>query len=274
MTSIFTDAQIEDAFAHAPAAVRQAIEDGISAKVVLAIGKKRGLQAERIGAFSETVRNMLIGLLSPAELPGALASIMPPDSVATVVDELNRSLVVPLQEYVKNPEKEMEPGVFLTALETSSDTKTLVPPPSLVSPAPTPAPARPVPQVPVAIAASQPPAPVPAPAVSVASPVPGQATASAPVAWQPELRTMAHDIEAMKNGDHSEPAPPRPAAPSVAPAPAPVPPPSQPDPWAAPVTPPPVNSVPSMTRTPNPDPEELTQGLKKYGIDPYREPVE
>lgn len=241
-----------------PPAVRDFVTSDKLDEVVLELAGKYQMHADQSGKFHEALVYMLLGVYDPERFVARLTQAgIPGESVQGVIADLNDRVFVPLR-----------------ATEADAPTTTpaapapVAPQPAPVRPTPAPAPAAP--QIPEAPVFHDP------FAVLTQSAGPQQAIAPeapAPVPAEPTMRTMAHDVEAMKTG--TAPAPVPYAAPSVPP-PAPAP---APESFIAPA---PVDPLPSVRTFPpaqapaekSPDPKELHETLKKYGIDPYRESVD
>ncbi len=224
---------------------------------------KHKLHVDTTGTLAEGVTQMIAGIISPTQFLQELRGAGVSDVVANnLLQDLNTRVFKPLNEKIR------EDGFVVP---TTSESRPEQPQ------------ARPAPQTlratqPLQTSPPNPPVPLPpTPAVSVApQPVPPQPKPiPSPVAQPtprpiaaPAMRTMAHDVEGMKEGKVPPPFfanPVPPAAPVSVPPPAP-----RPVPPVFPTTPPPPREVPSLT----PTAEEVSSSLKKYGIDPYREAVE
>lgn len=237
---------LQQAFAQAPEYVRSYISSG-----------KYDAFTEKIktvGSFTEDVQSiisnevlmMLLGMSEPQELATNLvqeAGITAEEADAVVV-LANTEIFTPIQN-----EAQKAPASIAPRPQASSAPQApIVPVPSIATPPP--------------VQPYVPPVPIPAPQPQ-----------ALPIV--PEMRTMAHDVEAMKNGVPQ--AKPIPAQSTPAPVPQTAPIPVQPTP---PVVPPEVGmgarpvTAPTTPRVRTPDSAELTSTLKKYGIDPYREAPE
>lgn len=253
-----TDEQIGDIFSKASVEIQEALESQELLDMLHTFETKYLLHTTTVDKTAELIRNLMLGITSPKELNEELILIgVSPETAEKVLGDINTVMFMPLRDKVKppvipsqNPAPAPIPPQPIPAVP-----KPLMPAPSLVPPPPS--------------ISSMPPIAPPAAVLPTEIPV-SEATAEA---WKPEVRTMAHDVEAIKTGNAPVSQPPAQPVPPP-PAPAPVKEAPLPDPWSAPVTPPPVNSIPAVTRTPVPNPEELKQGLKQYGIDPYREQID
>lgn len=226
---------IKSAFQKAPAAVQEALGDtGIATEFVFSLRERFGLPIDKLAPAAELVRDMLIGLATPAEFNTEMTMFVgEKDKAALIAAALNKEVMEKLRK------KEITKG---TAPALSPSTSPLIDKPLTT-------PAQPIVQEPV-----QPGAPKPA-----------QAAAAAPIIAQqgPSLRTMATDMQAAK--DH-KPAMPHPYTPSVANLP--------PAPVVAPPPAPPKSSAPIAPRVQTPSSVPGAPVVKDYGNDPYREPVE
>lgn len=269
MDGQFTGDMVRAAYAKAPAPMQDAFSSDATGAVLAELRAQYGLEGESAATLGREVAYMLVGLTNPSQfVPRLIQGGIPSTTAESIATAINEKIFASLKDSMRElaATVQTEPSV----VPPPTPAKPLVPPPSLVPPQ-APAPSYVPPPVPPA-----PPTPPPPPAPVAPSPASPTEEASEP--WKPEVRTMAHDVEAIKTGTMPTPQQPAPVVQPPAP-PQPVPTPTQqvprvPDPWSAPVTPPPINSIPAVTHTPVPNPEELKQGLKKYGIDPYREQID
>lgn len=215
-------------------------------QTVLRLSNKYGLHADQAGTFQRSFLFMLMGIHSPEQFLSDLKG-------AGIGEETARSLAADVNEEVFKP----------------LQAKVIAPPTPRPTPPPTYTPAAPVVQAPAYVP--------PAPAVPPPPPAPVAAT-PAPVVPQPlpaaeehpSMRTMATDMQAVKEHRDPEPMPYQPPAPPhFVPPPAPAPPPP------VRVAPPPVPPPPAARTTP-PPPSNLPGApvVHEYSVDPYREPLE
>ncbi len=255
---IFSEQQIEDALNAAPQAIRDVLEDGTLDTSVAKSCQEQGLHVDQIGAVALHSQNILIGLLKPSEFIFELESSGIPKPVANaILQDLNEQVFKPLNEKIRaekesgeeTPEEPVEP--------TRTPEKPAPPPPPRIEIAVQEPPPVPViaPQVQAPVATPPAPTPTPPPVAPMPpAPTPPPTPAPEPPAppATPQMRTMAHDVEALKDGKMPEPQRPAPPTPQT--------------PAQAPVTHEAAQDMPSH--------QEVTESLKQYGVDPYREPVE
>lgn len=264
----FSQEQVSQGIERAPSPVQRLLDDGIDIEVVFAIKKKHELSDEVFNSLEKLVEASLAGLLSPTALAGELVGAgIPPTKAPLIMEDLTRALFKPLQEFMKEPEREMLAADFLDLVPDPTATEEAIDDLEIIRlPAPDhtlPAPEQPVAKrPPVASSINRlivPAAPKPAPAVPQASPK--EPVASKPPAprAEPRIRTMAMDVEAVPTKD-AAPLRPHPEPHTNAPRPA-----------AAP------KPVPPAAKASGPTQDLSSQALKvpkNYGVDPYREPVE
>jgi|GEM_PF-1533401 len=241
---IISPEQIEAAFEKAPQNTRFFIEEGLLAEKVEEISKRNALPLPVVRQFATLCRNALLGLVSPANFSEELISSgAPATAVATLTSAFLEEIVKEVS-VVKIPESE-------EGASTSDNYKVaqhMLPEghhhddqlsPDAVKPS---------------VSASAIVRPEPTPVKTTPIPPVPVSVRPAPItqpAVQPlRPRTMASDVEAMQTGGKSE------AKPFVKPQP--------PAPPAMPVVKPPVSAAAA----------NVHEDLKKYGVDPYREPVE
>lgn len=315
-----TNDQFQAKFKTAPYAVRDFVMGVELEDFVASAGSKYQLHVDTLGKFSDVVTALLLGFITPTQLPKELSELgINSTNINTLTQDLNEKVFKPLREKIQTEDTqgiEASTGVLeKTNLTTvSSQTKTFepaqptqkqnlsrpqpsatsvpqAPRPQSFQPAPTlrpvsapVVPQQPRPQAPQAVVRPQTPPQV-RPAVSVppepkptspvfapfpkAAPPPPQPAPVAPAprtaeeitSTRPAIRTMMRDAD---QAQHPAPTP-QPVAPTQ---PKPITPPRI---ATAPVTTPSFNKT---STTPSPNAQELSDTLKKYGIDPYREPVE
>lgn len=269
------------AYDAAPAPIQNFIDDERLADFMINLQMTKKMQVDVAGEVSNRILLTLLGVLSPNELPAELkAAGVPEEQVDEVLKAANDSIFLPLREEMRNAPQTPAPQ---QAPSSPQAPLVSVPTPIAIPQAPAPQPVQPV--VPAYVSPMpQPPAPTYTPPVQPVAP-PEPYVPAAPVA-----RTMAHDVEAMKDGHFvpawappATPAPVQqaaPAAPVFTPMPAPVTAPA-PQPKQSAYVPPPINALrsePVVQKQPVsdtlPERKEITDTLKKYGIDPYHEPVD
>jgi|CXWL01.1.fsa_nt_gi hypothetical protein len=307
-----TNDQFQAKFKTAPYAVRNFVMGVELEEFVASAGSKYQLHVDTLGKFSDVVTALLLGVITPAQLPKELSELgISSANISGLTQDLNEKVFKPLREQMQN-EGEQETETSVAVLEktpllkeqvsatTSSQIKTPaaqpVARPSIQTsrpaiqhpPRPTSAPVtarQPRPQAPQPAMRPQTPPPV-RPAVSVppqskptppvfapfpkAVPPPPQPAPIAPAprtaeeiaSSQPAIRTMMRDAD---QAQHPAVAP----QPTVVTEPKSIP--TPPRIATAPVTTPSFDKTPA---SPTPNAQELNDTLKKYGVDPYREPVE
>lgn len=276
----FSPNELTQAYESAPSQVRNLLDSGSFAPFITETAQKYSLSHMARHTLAGISRNAILRLISPEEFSSALAYIgIPASSIEEVMSEFRGHLTqgvaieqtagvnAPKEEYTSPAEPETpEPGVpenlpkpepelSLPPAEAAAVNKTPTTLPSPATPVP---PAVPSPKPPL----EKKPAPVMSqiPIIPVAPQViPSVAAPNHP----PQARTMASDVEAMQTGQGSTPV----KAPTLSQPARPAPPPVLEMPAAPPVAPKPaVEREPSMNT--------VHEDLKKYGIDPYREPIE
>ncbi len=281
------------AYDAAPPQIQAFIDDERLADFMINLQMTKKMQVDVAGEVSNRILLTLLGVLSPNELPAELkAAGVPDEQIDEVLKAANDAIFLPLREEMR------------TAPQTPA-------PQQIPAQAPS-SPATPLVSVPTPIAMPQAPAPQPAAPIYTPPAQPPMAPEPyippAPVAM-PVARTMAHDVEAMKDGHQpsawtppvapqnpspafsvptsfSQPQAPVaykmpqavPPAPVFTPTPAPM---SAPQPPRPAYVPPPINALRPDPLTPKqpssdtlPERKEITDTLKKYGIDPYHEPLD
>lgn len=238
-----------------PAPVRDYVTSDALNQDVLWFGRKYQLHTDQMGMFRQEMMFLLLGVHPPVRFANVLEDQgFAEEMVEGMLADLNERVFAPLRKAEREwsmEEKKRAPAP--TPVRASSPP--LVPPPAPIAP-----PVKPVvPTVPVPPAAATTP-PTPAPTQTA----PTITSITTPPVYEATMRTMAHDIEGMKDGHAPAPVPHHIPDMPVAPTPALVPP-----PIPAPVAP----SAPA-TSLHAPDPVEVKQTLQKYGIDPYREAPE
>lgn len=265
--------QYGTAFNAAPRPVRSYVVDGKLNEAVLNIAKRRNLHVDATGILQENTENMLLGVTAPAQVLGELILAgVDAETGKGILDDLNKDIFMPVREKVRHF---TETGEDLISPKDPEEEAPEVP-----TPTPLPEPEKPIPPtvVPeVTVPPIQIPAPVAPPPVVVAPPAPPPMPVTPPappiqapitVDEHPSMRTMATDMQAVK--EHrtpepifSQPVPPisytPPAAPPVRIAPPPAPPPAP-------------AAMPQKSVTPPPNLPGAPV-VHEYSVDPYRESV-
>lgn len=257
------------------------------------------LHVDTIGVLSESTSYMLMGLMSPSQVLGELATAgVDSDTAQKVLAEINEKVFKPIRQQLQDqgtvqtpakpkPEQKVSKPVEQTLPPNNGPVPNRIPVP-IYSPLPVsstpsvpPTRVQPPPNLPGQMPEPPAPRPVPpTPHIEVPTP-PAPVNVTEQPAPQSDqhariMHTMARDMAALKSGADplrvAHPAPPAWAEAPNKPAPV-VPPP-------APVVPPqpqaskPVQTVaPAELEAPQPQ-DALRTHLKQYGVDPYREPVE
>ncbi|MDB5264982.1 MAG: Phage Tail Collar [Parcubacteria group bacterium] len=264
-----------------------------------AIMERYSLHIDQGGALERELLLMLLGQETPETFVESLNAMqLDPATVTAIVADVNREVFTPLRKAERDGVREPQPPQPIQTQPQKPDplpVPALVPPPSLpVAPAPValPVPASSIPS-PINVINSAPHqalAPIiqPAPALPVTLPgsselVPEGKPVEVPVTWsapipkaetpttqppdvsvsQPEhreMRTMAKDMEMLKNGINplANTTPEVPEAPKRA--------------FQEEYVPIPLNLP--HTPVPSASPFRKAPDMKNYGTDPYREPVE
>lgn len=256
------------AYEAAPAHIQAFIDEERLDDFMLELQMKTKMQADVAGIVSDRILLTLLGVIAPQELPEELeASGIEREQVESILKAANEAIFLPLREGMRTtPESRVQ-----SQSPSQAQSREAAPLVSVLKPIYVPE-SRSVPPVEAAATPTYtPPTPEPiAPAY-----IPPAAPAPAPV-----VRTMAHDVETMKEGAWTPPTPPAPPVVSTPPL-------EQPNTASvSPVVtpePPQVAYIPPRPEpiTPReqsidrvPERKEITDTLKKYGIDPYHEPIE
>ncbi len=244
-----------------PAPVRDYVTGKKADAAVLELTRKYQLRTDQAGELHKGLLMMLLGVYAPGRFVNILEDAgFSEETTEGIVADLNERVFAPLRKM----EREATQRTPAPAAAPERAPLASVPAPL----APVMRPAEVVPPKPTAIATprtnapeSVPPPPERAPVAAVPPPPVTPA--------EPVMRTMAHDVETF--GEVPVPAP---VAPSRAPVPPPMP--QTPTAWSTPVPAPRTETPPPHPARAfgSPDPQEVTDTLKKYGIDPYREPPE
>lgn len=245
---------------------------------------------------ADILTGILLNLVPPAQVEAELTELgLSKESADAAIQEMNDRIFAPLQKQAREQAEAEKVAAEEAATAVPNDVvagpdaepppparPAVLPPPALVAPRiELLRPSTPPVQTPPAPVAPITPNPTLQPIAPVAMPAAAPVSIPVPPQTQLPMRTMAHDVEAMKGGSPASAAmqvapatAPPPVSLPIAPAPVAAPLPKE---WAAPVTPP--NDVPAFDKTPNisapripaPDKKEVVSTLQKYGIDPYRE---
>lgn len=262
-----TDAQLKSAYLAAPKPVQDSLNDGVATDFVLDLQSKYPIHIDTLGSITSLVRDLLLGFCSPPDFHAEMTLLVGEENARKIIAEFNSNVLLKLRdaerEEQEHPHLAEKPGI--SNPEPTNIIENQIQP---VIPTPTVSPAAyypPPAQGSVMPAQVPPPAPAPVPV----SPPPAPAPAIPAGEYYPQMRTMATDIEAVREHRIPEPisvahtTPPIvPAAPPQVVTPPPTPP--APPPQIAPVRPMP------------PPPANLPGApvVKSYSVDPYREPVE
>lgn len=252
----FTQEMIDAAFASASPSIRFYIEEGRLADAVGKIIKKNSFPSSLAVPLAELGHGALLGLIPPAVFSKELAVVGAPSAAIGAITSSFYEEVVkkaaetkipePFDESTLPPLEETPPEPQPSPTTHDGIEQHMLPeghhhdasPASMPKPATT----MPVMKVPV-------PAPRPTPQPP-ARPIPAPAPRPAPMQEPIRPRTMASDVEALGGGKNVPKPTPRP----------------QPAPMPKPVMPQAPVQAPSA--------DAVHADLKKYGVDPYREPVE
>lgn len=260
-----------------PAPVRSYVTGKGPDAVVLELTRKYQLHADQAGELHKALLMMLLGVYSPSRFVGTLEDAgFSEETTEGIVADLNERVFAPLRKAEREAEKKPPTPAKAAVPPAPRPPLASVPAPLGAATMPAPEPPRPAPIAAVPPAA----APSPAPAIQPATtPTPAPRPSAPPP--EPVMRTMAHDVESMNGqGASQAPAYPPPVpVPAPTPTDAPAPAPERaavPSAWSAPVSAPRSETPPPHpTRAIGaPDPQEVASTLKKYGVDPYREPPE
>ncbi|HEX5774474.1 MAG TPA: hypothetical protein VFY28_00715 [Candidatus Paceibacterota bacterium] len=102
----YTDEEIIRAIDSAPPAVRSAVSSAKTARTIADIGSQYKLHIDVIGTLAQLNRNMLVGLMSPAEVLGELVyKDVPAEAAKGILTELNKRIFVPIQQQIRSGEE-------------------------------------------------------------------------------------------------------------------------------------------------------------------------
>ncbi|HVW82976.1 MAG TPA: hypothetical protein VHC68_03485 [Candidatus Paceibacterota bacterium] len=273
-----SDADIAVILRNLPAPVREFLSNGQCGVFAEAFMARYNLHADQAGLLEHELTALLMGLESPDEFVVALSAEgkLPNETVQSIVDDVNREIVSPLQDALRaapkeapQPPKKPRPVVPVLAKAPSAQPGAQMPKPAQPTP--------PKPAMPQVSAPMRP--PLPKPSTPPANPglAAALAKAGAPPANLPGAPRPAALLE-----DHEEPhislgaRPPAPAAPRPVPQTPPAPQAARLQ-WNAPPKPP-TPPAPPMPRPAMPPPQNLAPkpppAPPAPGIDPYREPID
>lgn len=231
----YTREQIQTAFQQAPDAIRAAFLSQETAEIIYSLKNQYKLHVDTAGDLGAQVGYLLLGIITPAELFGNLVLAGTDEKTArAAMEEINNRIFLPLREKMR--------GQASTIPAITTPSYTAAPAPLFQQPE-----IRPVINEPMPPAAPVAPAPAPLSQVSSAD----------TISSEPQIRTMAHDMEDAKN--HTGAQNPIPSA------------------WSNPTTPlaPIKDAFHIEPAAPKPEPVVQQPPIEKtYGVDPYREPVQ
>jgi len=251
----FSDLQIDEAKLSAPEVVHDFIYSGSLADRIESMVRGKELKPEEISVLIDSIRNSILGLLSPEDARGNLQEAKVPETIileaiGVIGEVLKSASSAPKTAASTEPElkalhdAEKAEGHLLAEPQKPAASSKEPIQIDLDAPAPTASVSKIIP-------AARPISVIPAPTPS--------APARPPVSI-PRVRTMVSDVEAMEPAGKTAPAhaaaPQKPAMPKP--------------PVHAAVTHPPVSPAAPKVATPT----STTPAPKAYGADPYREPVE
>ncbi len=187
----FPKEQIIDAYQNSPKLVREAFNSEGTIAIIRDIRTRYNLHVDTAGTLGENVGYMLIGLLSPSEFLGNMVLAGIDEQTAKgVLEALNTRIFIPLRDRIKNGDTDeggsSAPSITYNTPAPNSrapNREAALPPPALE------------------------PKPV-APPIPATSPTPKLPYNLVPeVNEQPQIRTMARDMQLMQQGIHPEMAP-------------------------------------------------------------------
>lgn len=266
-----TPEQLKSAYLSAPQAIQKALDDGIATDFVLGLQVPYQLHIDTLGVFTALVRDTLLGFCPPADFFQEAVTLVGEEKAKKITEAFNTEVLLKLQKEERAASGNTENVKGSVSMSSPSAVEPLTTLPQ--NPAPTIHTAyvpTPIPSAPAVASAQSVPAipsvPVMPPTLSVppAAPYAAPRAAVSPPSFPqeptqgPAMRTMAGDMQAVK--EHRE------LTPLFRPVTAPVQPPPPP---VAPLAPPP---LPARTAAPPPDLPGAPK-VEKYGVDPYREPV-
>lgn len=242
----FTNEQISRAYDSAPKTVQDFLENGELGMFITSTAATFSLSLEARRTLATLARNALLRLITPSEFEVGISQLsVTPSTKAAIVQNFKSSvnaimtMAEPKQQAQSTPLPTPVPPDHLLPPSTT-EAATLSPHISRKQPLPEEEPRK--------VSAQQ---------ISHATPAqiidPGRPRASEPVRVQARFvppRTMASDVEAMQGQKRREKVAPRPVAPQGP------------------------QVSPAQKQRPAPAVAAVHEDLKKYGIDPYREPIE
>lgn len=259
--------------------------------VTVRLMAKYQLHIDQTSQFQRAFVFMLMGIFTPDRFMEALTEAgIPTDTAESLMNDVNEEVFKPIlvKERLLQEQETRAPlsaSTQRTELPLSVPTNAVAPPtPPVVAvrqpePAPTPIYVPPTPVVPALAPPPAPGAPTPIPVPVVQTPIPAPVSVPPSVVQAPpvaiftapstheehEVRTMASDMQALREHrvpeptfTHAAPVEPAPVAPPLSPV-------AQ---TSTPTMPQPVRSAPPPPNLPG------TPLVTSYGVDPYREPVE
>lgn len=140
----YTDDQVQDALDKAPEAIQNTLSNGAALDFIINLSSRYGLHVDTAGSLSILIRNLVLGLLSPAEFPGELAALgIDTVTASKITTDLNADVFIPLNELIRNGGTDQSavpatvsaiPANNLPVAEIRPRQPELVPVPSLVAP--------------------------------------------------------------------------------------------------------------------------------------------
>jgi hypothetical protein len=254
MLKPFSDDEIKKAYDAAPTLIKEAVDSDLVIDFGVSLPTKYGLHLDVTQTIVTLIRNLLIGLLNPKEFYDEIQALRIDQGTAQrLVTDLNEQVFLPIREKMQEVSEE--------EASEAREPQGVVPAPAPVS-VPATAPTAPIsknlihPDAPVSVPATAPAVVTP----TVAAPLPTPPTAPYYIAPAP--------VQPVAEAVHLE-LPPTAVPAIVAPTPTPVVPPT----LSAPRPLPPQPSA-SASASASGNKDALHDVLKKYGIDPYREPAQ
>ncbi|MGE5540831.1 MAG: hypothetical protein ACM3TU_00905 [Bacillota bacterium] len=242
-----------------PAPVREFVTGPDRDRIALELSQKYRLHADQAAGFQHAYLFLLLGITAPDEFMQSLRDENIPETDAVgLANDVNEMVFKPLREKERTatsvPEAPVPAAKIAPAHLPSASTPPLVPPMQLVTAQPPPASVVPPPPLPTTTPSpAQPPQSVLDPDSAIPPPHHDEG---------PSVRTMASDMQAVREHRAPEPLPYHPSVP--------IPPPPTP---IAPSATAPIASTPARTAPP---PTNLPGApiVKEYAVDPYRETIE
>lgn len=277
ITPLISGEAVRAAYAAAPEYVKDAFDSEVTTEAITRLQEAYKIHVDVVGELGKEVGYLLLGLTSPVEFLNRLVRGGLDESTALhITEEVNKQIFTPLRAKLQSNTTSSSTPVATPLEKSPAPAGSSLPGPSTAVPVEAPPPqVEPTPRVkPIEQKIDE--------VTAVQTPVfitPERASAPTPerVETKPAMRTMAHDVELMNRGDATVRN--AVAQPTIEPSvPIPIPQPVSPkEPSMAPYVPSPREDteLPRQTlHTTSPSRKEITDTLKQYGIDPYREPVE